>query len=243
MIYKRPVFTLFTEQKQIIESTGDPNIGRAMNAGKLLASGEAGYYDQKNQSHEVNRFNSNGTLAKPRGRGIDYHYPNPPETTPALINGKYWGLPEQNNNFSYYQSGIFVDKNDDSYHLDGRFLNYYYQYYGPQGPVSLSSGIFNFNEVSGKFSNGFNSVKNPSDCLPKPWNFSVSKPLYLSREMYMIHPGSGNPVRIPYLGDYDTVKKTKVEQEEQGYDSCKNFESDIEKFIDGERIIRINEDE
>tara|TARA_B100001939_G_C16743598_1_gene530825 strand:- start:1 stop:729 length:729 start_codon:yes stop_codon:yes gene_type:complete len=237
MIYKRPVFTLFTEQKQIIESTGDPNIGRAMNAGKLLASGEAGYYDQKNQSHEVNRFNSNGTLVKPTGQGIDYHYPNPPEAIPAIINGKYWGLPEQNNNFSYYQSGIFVDKNDDSPHLDGKFIDYYYK----QGLVSLHSGIFNYNEVSGKFSNAYDTQKLPNHCLPKPLVFSVTKPLFLSREMYMIHPGSGNPVRIPYLGDYDIVKK--IEEEEEGYDSCKNFESDIEKFIAGENVIRVTEEE
>ena len=93
-------------------------------------------------------------------------------------------------------------------------------------------------------SGGFNTVKNPDDCLPKPWDFSVSKPLYLSREMYMIHKGTGTPsvpITIPYLGDYE---KLKTEPTLRLYeDPNKEFKSDIEKFLEGQDIEEIQEEE
>lgn len=251
MIYKRPVFSLFNEQKQEIESTGAGPIREAMRSGKLLASGEAGYYDIQKQSHEVERVNSTGDITKPTGQGIDYHYPNPPEIAPSwselLVNSNYWGLVQDTGQLGYYQSGIFIDHNDDSHHLTKECLDYYY--YNDNISyifcrASAHSGIFNFNEVSGKFSNGFNTVKNPDDCLPKPWDFSVSKPLYLSREMYMIHKGTGTPsvpITIPYLGDYE---KLKTEPTLRLYeDPNKEFKSDIEKFLEGQDIEEIQEEE
>lgn len=253
MIYKRPVFSLFNEQKQEIESTGAGPIREAMRSGKLLASGEAGYYDIQKQSHEVERVNSTGDITKPTGQGIDYHYPNPPEIAPSwsefLINSNYWGLVQDTGQLGYYQSGIFIDHNDDSFHLTQECIDYYYKSdkYEFLCPASAHSGIFNFNEVSGKFSNGYDTQKNPYECWPKPLEFSISKPLFLSREMIMIHRGTGvpgttgNAVVIPYLGDFEKLKTKPTLKFYE--DPNKEFKSDIEKFLEGQDIEEIQEEE
>jgi hypothetical protein len=259
MIYKRPVFSLFTEQKQEIESSGD-FIQKAIRSGKLLASGEAGYYDIQSQSHEIERvYQKNVSITKPKGKGIDHHYPNPPQlasTDPTAFrqNAEYWGIPQNGSQTkAFYQSGIYVAPNDSATGITAKCLDYYYKSEIPNltCPSSNHSGIFHFDEGSGKFSNGFNTVKNPAldsryyylhDCLPKPWGFSVSKPLYLSREMYMIHKGTGSlPVTIPYLGDYEKFQATNT-LNRYPEDSVEEFKSDVEKFLEGQDVQHIKEE-
>lgn len=252
MIYKRPVFSLFEEQNQEIESSGAGPIREAMRSGKLLASGEAGYYDTQSQSHEIERvYQKNGSITKPKGKGIDHHYPNPPQlasTSPTTFrqNAEYWGIPQNGSQTkAFYQSGIYVAPNDSATGITAKCLDYYYKGEGSilGCPPSRHSGIFHFNEGSGKFSNGFNTVKNPDDCLPKPWDFSVSKPLYLSREMYMIHKGTGTPplpITIPYLGDYEKFKQPVIVRKYD--DPVEEFKSDIEKFLEGQDVQHIKEE-
>ena len=250
-IYKRPIFSLFVHEEPPVEATGDPDYTKAMRSGKLLASGEAGYYDIQSQSHEIERVHpKGGNRTKPKGKGIDHHYPNPPQIqsispTEFRQNAEYWGIPQNGSQTkAFYQSGIYVAPNDSA-----KCLDYYYKLQEPEDscPASAHSGIFHFNEGSGKFSNGFNTVKNSDDCLPKPWNFSISKPLYLSREMIMIHKGTGvpgttgNAVVIPYLGDFEKLKtKPPLRYYE---DANKEFKSDIEKFLEGQDIEEIQEEE
>jgi len=178
MIYNRPVFNLFKEDDQKIASRIDPvdpvfddgsqqagthpsGTLNALDYGKLLASGEAGYYDIQKQSHETERKN------KPIGQGIAFKYPNPPDPQSSSDfnfeeRHSYWGLPSGENK-GYYQSGIFVKGND---HREGETLDYYYQDSGKQEisrsenepfqtNISLHSGIFNFDGYDSKFSSGF----------------------------------------------------------------------------------------
>lgn len=152
--YSRPIFSMFREEdpnQHLIESSGDPDIKIAKNFGKLLASGEAGYYDIYNQDYTVERKNKDGDVTKPTGEGIDYNYPNPPNLEPE--NYDYWGEVDGNSK-AYYQSGIFVNRNDD--YSDGCLDFYYKQYTGvptnlPCVPaISLHSGIFNYGVSKGR---------------------------------------------------------------------------------------------
>ena len=251
-IYKRPIFSLFVHEEPPVEATGDPDYTKAMRSGKLLASGEAGYYDIQNQSHEIERVHPKSqNITKPKGKGIDHHYPNPPQiqsTSPTAFrqNAEYWGIPQNGSQTkAFYQSGIYVAHNDSATGITNECLDYYYKGEGSilSCPPSRHSGIFHFNEGSGKFSNGFNTLKNPDDCLPKPWDFSVSKPLYLSREMYMIHKGTGTlplPITIPYLGDYEKFNQPIIIPTYE--DPVEEFKSDVEKFLEGQDVQTIKEE-
>ena len=182
MIYNRPVFSLFGQEdpnQSKIESSGD-TIRPAVRSGKLLASGEAGYYDIQKQSHKIERPSRNegrGRAFKPFDQGISFKYPNPPE--PRVDDDfnfddrhSYWGLPSGENK-GYFQSGIFVKGND---HREGEVLDYYYQDSGKKEPsrsenepfqtnVSLHSGIFHYDGGNSKFSTGFGA-----SILSKYWS-------------------------------------------------------------------------
>lgn len=148
-MYRRPIFTPFGSDLQKIASSGDPvnptfesgteevpeegtstyptGTLNALNYGKLLASGEAGYFDIGNQGYQVERLNEKSQITKPSGEGIDYHYPSPPDM-PSSHDGnsnEYWGMPS-GANLGYFQSGIFIRHNDDSEHLGtGNCLQFY----------------------------------------------------------------------------------------------------------------------
>ena len=181
MMYKRPIFTPFGGEFQRIATSGDPvnpiiddgseeetpegeeevvkypsGTLNALDYGKLLASGEAGYFDIANQGYQIERVNSNDEVTKPSGEGIDYHYPNPPNV-PSTQNGsanEYWGLPSglknssKEENYSYFQSGIFINHNDDAEHLTGSGLEYF------NSSGNYVASIFTINNSKSLFSTG-----------------------------------------------------------------------------------------
>ena len=175
-MYKRPLFAPFGSELQRIATSGDAvspqyddgsgeegtvpsGSPSALNYGKLLASGEAGYFDIGNQGYQVERVNSNNEVTKPSGEGIDYHYPNPP-SVPSTQDGsanEYWGLPSglknssKEENYSYFQSGIFINHNDDAKHLTGSGLEYFNSsgnYVGSIFNINNSRSLFSLGRVS-----------------------------------------------------------------------------------------------
>ena len=195
MMYKRPLFSPFGSEFQRIATSGDAvspqyddgsgeegtvpsGSSSALNYGKLLASGEAGYFDIANQGYTVARSNSNDEVTKPYGEGIDYHYPNPP-SVPSTQNGsanEYWGLPSgfknssKEENYSYFQSGIFINHNDDAKHLTGSGLEYFNSsgnYVGSIFSINNSRSLFSLGHVS-DFRKNFikvsDNVYSPKQC-------------------------------------------------------------------------------
>jgi len=293
-MYKRPVFRLFTVEDQRIASIKDPLptgedmsvSGQVFNPfyyGKLLASGEAGYYDIQSQDYSVNR------PTKPSGEGIDYQYPNPPQASGNIQNpDQYWGSPKNmssglhpdSGTKAFFQSGIFIPPNDDT----GSGLQYYYMGSGvlrtsgePEGEgqdpevtetdyfYSVGSGIFHYNQVSGKFSNAFNSVNSgllkqdgspfysaeQAKCLPNPYGFNTTDPEFLTRDLILpMSIPSGEefiPVAVPFLGDYEVLTAPTPPSEEEGSGIYKNKRKDIkskvEKILEGYTDIKVTEEE
>ena len=198
MMYKRPIFTPFGGEFQRIATSGDPvnpiiddgseeetpegeeevvkhpsGTLNALHYGKLLASGEAGYFDIANQGYQIERVNSNDEVTKPYGEGIDHHYPNPPNV-PSTQNGsanEYWGLPSglknssREESYSYFQSGIFTNHNDDAKHLTGSGLRFFTNRHLEDADEKKISGlkdytqsIFNRNFHKSAFSNNISTL-------------------------------------------------------------------------------------
>ena len=171
-MYRRPIFSLFTTENAKIASTGDPvnptyddgseeetpdgedsvvkypsGTLNALHFGKLLASGEAGYFDIQNQDYQIERLNSDDVVIKPKGEGIDYVYPNPPDLEGFSERNEYWGLPSGSTK-AFFQSGIFINHNDDAEHLTGSGLEYF------NSSVDYTGSIFNINNSRSLFSLG-----------------------------------------------------------------------------------------
>ena len=291
-MYKRPVFRLFTTEDQRVASIKDPiptgeatpgsgQVFSPYNFGKLLGSGEAGYYDIQNQDYSIER------AGKPSGEGIDYSYPHPPDLSGVGSSDPYWGLPKNlpssihpdSGIKAYFQSGIFVYPNDDAY---GSGLDYYYIGSGivrnsgepdEDGEVevtesgftfSVGSGIFHYNEVSGKFSNAFDSINSgllnedgtqfykdaQAKCLPNPYGFNIMKPEFLTRDLILpMSSGEGDeivPVVVPFLGDYEVIT-APVKPDDGGSGLYKNNRNEIkgkvEKILEGYTDIEIKQQE
>lgn len=138
-MYRRPIFSLFDQKRdQRIASSGDPvnpiyddgseeetpegedpvvkypsGTPNALNFGKLLASGEAGYFDIYKQSYNVERKDENDEIIKPKGQGIDWVYPSPPDLKGDKKDRDiYWGLPSGSTK-GFFQSGIYIPPNDE----------------------------------------------------------------------------------------------------------------------------------
>jgi hypothetical protein len=171
-MYRRPIFSLFTTENAKIASTGDPvnptyddgseeetpdgedsvvkypsGTLNALHFGKLLASGEAGYFDIQNQDYQIERLNSDDVVIKPKGEGIDYVYPNPPDLEGFSERNEYWGLPSGSTK-AFFQSGIFIKHNDDAKHLTGSGLQYF------NSSSNYNGSIFNINNSRSSYSLG-----------------------------------------------------------------------------------------